>query len=159
MKFIRIALGSVVTILTKTESLWSLTLLIFQSNNNLNMETTIQITSQSYWIFQAISAIAIFVISYIVISRIQKNRERTNIFHWIYNYRFEIIDEYSSKKKGNNKIKFFNKDEFMFMLDKIGRKYPKKSREEKIKLLKPHYGNFLDEDSENYIELIDKSIK
>lgn len=156
MKFIRIALGSGVTILTKTESLWSLTLLIFQSNNNFNMETTMQITSQSYWIFQAISAMVIFVISYIVISRIQKNRERTNIFHWIYNYRFEMIN--NNKKKKDN-IEFFDKYELEFIVDKITKKYSKKSRKEIIELLKPHYEKFLDKKSDDYISLINESVK
>lgn len=154
MKNFKLSGSIIITFLTRIEAIWALTLLLLNTFKDENkMEIIIQINSLSYWIFQLISAIAVFILAYIVLSKLQNNLERTNIFHWIYNYRFEIITD---SEKENDAIEFFNKDEFLFIIEKIGRKYPKKSREDIVKLLEPHYSKFLDKNSDSYISLIDK---
>ncbi|MCD4794940.1 MAG: hypothetical protein K8R54_17035 [Bacteroidales bacterium] len=147
--------GVIFTILTKIESLWSLINLIF---NTGNMET-IQISSQLYWVSHAINMIVTFIVASFVIYKILQNRERINIFHWMYDYKFGKIKDYYKKIEKSDEVSFCDESELMFMLDKIGRKYPNKSRTEKIKLLKPHYSKFLDKDSPDYINLTDKPVK
>lgn len=63
----------------------------------------------------------------------ERNVERTNYFHWMYNYRF------SKLKALNADFKCSDKEEFEFMVNKVSEKYHEKTRQEVLKMLEPHY--------------------
>ena len=141
--------------LDKLESLWSLKKLIFTENNNIMEHSII------YLIYQSIFPFLIGIATYIILIRLKKNKERTNIFHWIYNYRFEMIEDYfknqnrkgekTNKKRTKKKIDFFSEKELKFMIKKIKSKYPHKSKKEIIDLLKPHYSKYLNKEEYKYL--------
>ncbi|MCF6365723.1 MAG: hypothetical protein L3J35_05920 [Bacteroidales bacterium] len=83
MKNFTIKASIVIVILTKIESLWSLFNLTI---NNQEMEI-IQIDGQTYWIFQAISAIGIFLLAYFLIYKIEKLKTELKITKIIYDIR------------------------------------------------------------------------
>ena len=75
-----LSVSVIITLLTKVESLWSLSnLIIKQSTTTSKMENIIQINSNSYWIFQATSTIVIFVFAYYLLSKIYKIREQLKV--------------------------------------------------------------------------------
>lgn len=73
MKNLKLKGSLIITGLTRVESLWALILLMTNIGDD-KMETTIQINSSLYWLFQGISAIAIFAFAYYILGKISNLR-------------------------------------------------------------------------------------
>ncbi|MCD4792232.1 MAG: hypothetical protein K8R54_03295 [Bacteroidales bacterium] len=110
MKNIKIKGSLLITFLTRVEAIWALVILVTQSLNNGNkMENILQINSWSYWIFQILSAIAIFIFAYYLLSKIYKIKEQLRVTEIISTLRtknlfvlhFDNIETYKAPDESN----------------------------------------------------------
>ena len=115
-------------------------------------------SSEMNWIWVLLTfnislLIAVWINMYI---GIRSNRIRINMFHWIYNDRFDKLKPHvlSGEKDGiENYYGFYGMEELKSVIDKIEKKYHNMGRKEILELLRPHYKDLIEN---HYDKLIDE---